>query len=403
MGCHQAKASSQSAPRDPSTLLGRVGLRSDRDEKQANTQGEKPTSKFRRPRTRECEEAELQVLAKSVGEQLPAGPRICILGSTAFWKESTEPLVKALAHRTGLGTGVQSLKIGMAALSLSLRDSNAVVLTGGMPGVQEVLAKGLHNGGFQRVVNLVHLGHESGFSAGEDLAAGLDAAERRRVFASLGDVYLCIEGGAGVAEEAQTAFDNGAFILPIPSTGGASGGAFNFPKAALQRPRHVSPEEWTMLGTDGHPEVAATAIVKILCRYLQAEAQKSGELLQGASVNLDEATSEEGLSTLDDVVTAVPVDDAAEEEEGSLAQWAVCKRSVGQRPRTSSLMVSAMPLMETPAEQRRREEAAIRKELAEEFSPHQHYVGEHLDNEGTVDVKHCLYVGLSTMSKHDIG
>jgi len=68
-----------------------------------------------------------------------------------------------------------------------------------------------------------------------------------------------------------------------------------------------------------------------------------------------------------------------------LAQWAVCKRSVGQRPRTSSLMVSAMPLMETPAEQRRREEAAIRKELAEEFSPHQHYVGEHLDNEGTVE------------------
>ncbi|CAE6922087.1 unnamed protein product [Symbiodinium sp. CCMP2592] len=282
MGCHQAKASSQSAPRDPSTLLGRVGLRSDRDEKQANTQGEKPTSKFRRPRTRECEEAELQVLAKSVGEQLPAGPRICILGSTAFWKESTEPLVKALARR----------------LSLSLRDSNAVVLTGGMPGVQEVLAKGLHNGGFQRVVNLVHLGHESGFSAGEDLAAGLDAAERRKVFASLGDVYLCIEGGAGVAEEAQTAFDNGAFILPIPSTGGASGGAFNFPKAALQRPRLVSPEEWTMLGTDGHPEEAATAIVKILCRYLQAEAQKSGELLQGASVNVDEATSEEGLSTL---------------------------------------------------------------------------------------------------------
>ena len=28
-------------------------------------------------------------------------------------------------------------------------------------------------------------------------------------FGCSGDVYLCIEGGAGVAEEAQTAFDNG--------------------------------------------------------------------------------------------------------------------------------------------------------------------------------------------------
>ncbi|CAE7676953.1 unnamed protein product, partial [Symbiodinium pilosum] len=69
------------------------------------------------------------------------------------------------------------------------------------------------------------------FAAGEDLAAGLDAAERRKVLGRIGDVYLCIEGGPGVSEEAKVAYDNGAFVLPVPSTGGACGGAFNFPQA----------------------------------------------------------------------------------------------------------------------------------------------------------------------------
>ncbi|CAE6937137.1 unnamed protein product, partial [Symbiodinium natans] len=239
---------------------------------------QKQTRKLRRPRTRECEEAEMNVLTKSVEEQLPAGPRICILGSTAFWNEATEPLVKALACR----------------LSSSLRDSNAVILTGGMTGVQEVMAKGLADRGFVRLVNLVHLGHESGFNAGEDLAAGLDAAERRKVFGRLGDVYLCIEGGPGVAEEANMAFENGAFVLPIPSTGGASSGAFNFPQAALERPRCVSPEEWASFSTDGHPEEVASTVVKVLSRYLEEEAKKSGELLKGASN--EEITSARGHS-----------------------------------------------------------------------------------------------------------
>eukprot|EP00440_Ansanella_granifera_P009963 gb/GFBE01010802.1/.p1 GENE.gb/GFBE01010802.1/~~gb/GFBE01010802.1/.p1 ORF type:complete len:332 (+),score=70.17 gb/GFBE01010802.1/:1-996(+) len=193
---------------------------------------------------------ELQALADAVAAEIPQGLRICILGSTAFRNPESEAVVTALASR----------------LASFLKGSSAVVLTGGMPGVQEFMAKGLSHNGFDRIMNLVFMGQESSYGVGEDLVAGMDLDERRKVFASLGHVYLCIEGGPGVAQEAKDAFERGAFVLPIASTGGASSGLFGFPLGALEQSRFATAAEWACLTEPAEPEAVAEAVVKILHR-----------------------------------------------------------------------------------------------------------------------------------------
>jgi len=195
---------------------------------------------------------ELSALKQAVEEELPPGPRICVLGSKAFDDPDSEPLVCALAER----------------LASYLRGSNAVVLTGGNPGIQATFVRCLKHGGFDRIVNLLHIGQQSRSLGGEDLVAGMDSDERDAVFGSLGDVYLCIEGGPAAAREALLAVENGAFVLPMPSTGGASSGSFGFPASALQQPRFATEAEWAFLTEKAEPDVAAAAAVKIIGRAI---------------------------------------------------------------------------------------------------------------------------------------
>jgi len=206
----------------------------------------------------------LAEVCEEVARQLPPGPRVCILGGTAFKDPDSELIVKSLAKHF--------------ARNLS---SSVVVLTGGMSGVQETFARSMGVEGKRwsvastgtppnertsqtEIVNLLPDGQASNYGVGRDLEAGANLEERKQVFAQLGHIYLTVEGGPGVSQEASTAFSRGAVVIPISSTGGASSGMFGFPAEALQRPDYATQEQWDHLQTKGNPDDIAVAVVQMI-------------------------------------------------------------------------------------------------------------------------------------------
>jgi len=188
---------------------------------------------------------------KKVLESLPPLPRVCILGGTSFNDPDSELVVHALASE----------------MSASL-SGRIVIITGGMKGVQELFVDCL---GFFPETHLVHLvpvGVASGFCSGRDVKAGGSLEERMWITAQVGHVYISVEGGPGVAKEAKTAFERGAVVLPLISTGGASSGMFDFPAGAISRPYFATVEQWKCLQKKVEPESAARAIVDIIFKVL---------------------------------------------------------------------------------------------------------------------------------------
>lgn len=213
----------------------------------------------------------LESQCEGLAAQLPAGrPRVCILGGTSFKDPDSELVVKSLARHF--------------ARHLS---SSVVVLTGGMPGVQETFARSMgvegrrwssgiaagssedlsssvSSGTLTSIVNLLPAGEASNYGVGCDLEAGSCLEDRKKIFAQLGHIYLTVEGGPGVAQEASQAFARGAVILPISCTGGASSGMFDFPKGALEQPEFASEEQWQCLQKKGDPDETALAVVQLV-------------------------------------------------------------------------------------------------------------------------------------------
>lgn len=214
---------------------------------------------------------------QEVSQTLPAGLRICILGGSRFKEPRSECIVKALSQE----------------FALRISDS-AVFITGGMPGVQETFSNGLGNDFKGTLFHLLPRGQSSNFAAGRDIVAGADLSERMDVFASIGEVYICIEGGPGVAKEARDACARHAFVLPVISTGGASSGQFDFPAHPLHRPAFVSEARWSMITQPAEPAAAATAIVDIVLDVLNMwkdDNNLSSESLRPASA-VTNATAE---------------------------------------------------------------------------------------------------------------
>ena len=116
-----------------------------------------------------------------------------------------------------------------------------------------------------QVVNLLPAGSRNGYGVGRDVECSADLQERIAVSSQIGHIYLTIEGGPGVAKVALAAFERGAFVLPMASTGGASAGMFGFPAAALERPSYASQEQWDCLTQPGvEVDSAALAIVQLV-------------------------------------------------------------------------------------------------------------------------------------------
>eukprot|EP00913_Durusdinium_trenchii_P023203 g21782.t1 len=71
-----------------------------------------------------------------------------------------------------------------------------------------------------------------------------------------------------------------------------------------------------------------------------------------------------------------------------------CERTLSIRAN----MAAVMPSFETPLERRRREEAEIRQQVAEEFVPRQLHVGDHMDHLGATEV---IYGGKTSSQPKD--
>jgi len=177
--------------------------------------------------------------AASLRATLDAQQLVCVLGSVTFSHAHSSALVVALAQ----------------SLERTLPPTTKFV-TGGMDGVQKTFATNCTDG--SRVLNLLPEGQSSGYSVGLDVHAGADLNERKVVFAQLGDVYVTVEGGPGVAQEARDASARGAIVVPMMRTGGASSGMFGFPAEALAVHPEASARQWELLQDTG-ASVTATA------------------------------------------------------------------------------------------------------------------------------------------------
>lgn len=197
------------------------------------------------------DDQELQRTMTAVAEKLPRGVRICILGSSQLAYKENEELTQAIAKQLTDAPGGFAERI--------------VVLTEGTGGVQEAFAKGLGKDfAKNRLFNLMHEGQGRGYGVGKDIEAGADLVERFQLFAKIGHVYLCIEGGPGIAKQASIAQANGAIVVPLACSGGASSGMFNFPSSALQGPEWMDADIWKSLQTTLAPGETARAVLEVM-------------------------------------------------------------------------------------------------------------------------------------------
>mmetsp|Transcript_9062 Transcript_9062/g.25307 ORF Transcript_9062/g.25307 Transcript_9062/m.25307 type:complete len:289 (-) Transcript_9062:171-1037(-) len=176
---------------------------------------------------------------------MPGAMLICILGGRDFQCSDSEALVRAVAQQ--LASGLKG---------------RAAFVTGGLAGVQRVFAESCGDG--SQLWNLLPFGEASGYGTGTDVHAGANLQQRMEVTSLLGDIYLTVEGGPGVAKEAREASARGARVLPLMRTGGASSGMFDFPKEALERPPSATEQQWELLRrTDASVEDTAAAFAAI--------------------------------------------------------------------------------------------------------------------------------------------
>eukprot|EP00747_Dinoflagellata_sp_TGD_P122322 gnl/TRDRNA2_/TRDRNA2_173600_c6_seq5.p1 gnl/TRDRNA2_/TRDRNA2_173600_c6~~gnl/TRDRNA2_/TRDRNA2_173600_c6_seq5.p1 ORF type:complete len:314 (+),score=52.46 gnl/TRDRNA2_/TRDRNA2_173600_c6_seq5:54-944(+) len=198
-------------------------------------------------------------ILEAIAQKLGDGKHVCILGGVKFQGSQSEEVVVAVAK----------------ALSSALAKSCNFV-TGGMPGVQETFAKNCISG--SRVYNLLPVGDASNYGIGEDIPAGATLPDRMEIFGQLGHLYVTFEGGPGVAKEARAAVARGATVIPLMRTGGASGGMFEFPAAALSKPSFATEQQWEALRDSTRPVAdSARAVVEIVKGFVtQRDAPSSG-------------------------------------------------------------------------------------------------------------------------------
>jgi len=184
-----------------------------------------------------------QDVLRQLDNELGNAPRICILGGVACQSVETENLVKAIAPRLYEGLGAK-----------------AVFITSGFPGVQKLFAR--HCGEGSRLWNLLTDDQDCNYGIGTNIRLRSTSLQHQReLYASLGDVYIAVEGGPAVSEEARAALAAGAQVVPLARAGGASSGLFGFPAQALERPPFVSAEQWSILSCSDTPLTEAAAVV----------------------------------------------------------------------------------------------------------------------------------------------
>lgn len=165
-------------------------------------------------------------LLEQIRHKLGSTPCVCVTGAVAFREGDAE--LKVLVGQIA------------AKLAESLQD-RVWFVTCGMPGVQKVFAE--HCGDGSRLWNLVPDGLGSGCGIGGEVSVS-SIDDRRAVFGLLGDVYIVVEGGTGVALQAKASASRGAYIIPVMRSRG-------FPIEAFVRPDFIGEEQWALLKSGG--------------------------------------------------------------------------------------------------------------------------------------------------------
>ncbi|BBB62694.1 hypothetical protein UNDKW_4421 [Undibacterium sp. KW1] len=185
---------------------------------------------------------------------LPPGPRIAIIGSTAFWHPDSEQTCQLL---------------GQALASIP----GLVLLTGGVSGIGEACGRSFYQRRQQlqmppQVFHILPQGMAA-WDYGQTLHAGKDMQERRAVLARMAPVYIVIEGGPATADEVQIALSNGALVIPIARSGACARDAY----AQISKLARVDTGLWAVLGdAAASVEQTVAAVMAVVAGFLQLQA-----------------------------------------------------------------------------------------------------------------------------------
>jgi hypothetical protein len=184
--------------------------------------------------------------ANCIGQTIPPGRRLVVVGSTSFWGEDSPQLCRLLAARLA-------------------RIADLVAITGGMSGVGETFGRAFaaerqRLGLPERLYHLLPRGciaRDSGMT----LTAGTNYEERREVLGRVGQVYLVVEGGPGTAHEVRVARARSAPVIAVARTGGHARDVY----PSLERPPGADATDWELLQDRAAP---LDAVVTAACALI---------------------------------------------------------------------------------------------------------------------------------------
>eukprot|EP00929_Paragymnodinium_shiwhaense_P111616 TRINITY_DN79959_c0_g1_i1.p1 TRINITY_DN79959_c0_g1~~TRINITY_DN79959_c0_g1_i1.p1 ORF type:complete len:441 (+),score=87.81 TRINITY_DN79959_c0_g1_i1:76-1398(+) len=163
-----------------------------------------------------------------------------ILGSTNIAKE-TEDLVRSLAF------------------ACSRLGEHALFLTSGSEGTQHLFTEFCSP---SLCWNLLANGERHTFRHGRFVTSGANLAERDEVFQSLAKVIILVEGGERSSVMAMEAQEQGAAILPLRRTGGASAGMYG---CHCRKPGFANVLLWDKLSDEtSGPEAYIDNVVQLI-------------------------------------------------------------------------------------------------------------------------------------------
>jgi uncharacterized protein (TIGR00725 family) len=187
-------------------------------------------------------------LVAGIQALLPPGPRLGVIGGSAFIDRRCRAFCEAIGRRLAAFEGL-------------------VILTGGVSGVGEAVSAGFFEGCAVagKKPTLCHILPEGvkSLSRGITLNAGTSMKTRREVLGRLSKVYLAVEGSAGTAHEIRIASGQRAAVVAVGAYGGAAAKA----RSSLRCPNRVNPLDWDRIA---NPVLNNDTILEACERILRA-------------------------------------------------------------------------------------------------------------------------------------
>ena len=191
--------------------------------------------------------------AEAIRAQLPKCHRCAVIGSASFWGRDSAEICRAVGRDLA-------------------RFDDMALITGGVPGAGETVGRSFFSereslGVPANVYHVLPRG-ASAWDYGLTLFGGDSMGERREILARLARVYVAIEGGPGTEHEATVAAQQGAAVIPV----GRSGGASRDIHARHQSPVTGLEAKWQSLGDTS---IDIQRIASSVCLLVKAVAHRT--------------------------------------------------------------------------------------------------------------------------------